>query len=77
MVDAVILPPTYKSPPTPTPPTTVKAPVALLVAAAALVIEIALVVAAPLPVTDCSVEVVQTLTVPVAVLTAVSVPADN
>ena len=41
----------------------------------ALVIEIALVVVAPLPVTDCSVDISQTVTAPEDVLTAVSVPA--
>ena len=61
----------------PTPPVTFSAPVAVLVAAVALVIEIALVVVAPLPVTDCSVEVVQILTTPVDVLTTVSVLASN
>ena len=67
--------PTYKSPPIPTPPVIVNAPVVVPVAAVVLVILIALFVVAPLPVTVCKVLVFQTVTLPVLVLTAVSVPA--
>ena len=65
----VISPPTYKSPPIPTPPATINAPVVVLV------ILIALLVVDPRLVTLCNVLVVHTVTLPVLVLTAVSVPA--
>ena len=59
----------------PTPPRTTRAPVVVEVLAAVLVIDTAILVAAPRLVIDCSVAVDQTVTAPVLVLTAVSVPA--
>ena len=65
----------YNAPPMPTPPTTCKAPVFVEVALVELVIDTALLVVAPLLVIVCSVLVFHTVTAPVDVLTAVSVPA--
>ena len=70
-----VLPPTYKLPPIPTPPETFNAPELVEVACVGLETEIALVVVAPRLVTVCSVDVFHTTTIPVAVDTAVSVPA--
>ena len=69
------MPPTYKSPPIPTPPVTCNAPDCVELASVLLVIVICLVVLDPLPVILSSVLVFQIVTLPVAVLTAVSVPA--
>ena len=71
----MISPPTYKLPPIPTPPITCRAPVTVEVAAAVFVILMTLVVVEPLLVKLCSVLVFHTVTIPVDVLTAVSVPA--
>ena len=68
---------TYKLLPTPNPPATTKAPVVVLPEGVVLLINIALVVELPLSVTVCSVLVFHTVTTPVLVLTAVSVPATN
>ena len=57
------------------PPTTIP-PVTFNAALDVFAIKIVLVVEFPRLVTDCSVEVVQTVTAPVLVLTAVSVPAN-
>ena len=59
----------------PTPPTTVNAPVSVEVDDVVLITFIALVVVCPLLVTLCKVLVFQIVTIPVDVLTAVSVPA--
>jgi hypothetical protein len=67
--------PAYKSPPMPTPPVICSAPVVVDVLAAVLIIDTAALVVAPRLVIDCSVAVDQTVTAPVLVLTAVSVPA--
>ena len=70
-------PPTFKFPPTPIPPDTINAPEVVLTDEAVLDIVIICVEVAPLLVTDCRVLVFQTVTYPVLVLTAVSVPANN
>jgi hypothetical protein len=72
---AVKLPPMFTLPPIPTPPVTINAPVVVFVDCVALVILIALVVNEPLFVILCNVPVLQIVTAPVLVLTAVSVPA--
>ena len=59
----------------PVPPVTINAPVVVPVLDDTFVILIALFVVAPLPVTVCKVLVFHTVTFPVLVLTAVSVPA--
>ena len=63
------------SPATPTPPATINAPVVVLSLAAIEVILIALLVVDPRLVTLCNVLIFHTVTFPVLVLTAVSVPA--
>ena len=73
-VDTVKLLPMAKDPPIPTPPVTVSAPVLVPVLTVALVTAMALLVVAPRPVTVCSVLVFQIVTIPDAVLMAVSVP---
>jgi hypothetical protein len=65
----------YTVPPMPTPPATVSAPVVLLTLTAVFAIDMVLVVVAPRLVIDCSVLVFQINTLPVDVVTAVSVPA--
>ena len=67
--------PTYKLPPIPTPPVTVNAPEVVEVDDVVFVIPTALLVVAPRVVIVCKVLVFQIVTLPVAVLTAVSVPA--
>ena len=67
--------PAQISPPIPTPPVTINAPLLVEVALVVLVIDTVLLVVAPLLVIVCKVEVFQTVTTPVDVLTAVSVPA--
>ena len=61
----------------PTPPAIRNAPVAVPVDCVALLMFIALVVVLPLLVIVCNVEISQTVTAPVVVLTAVSVPANS
>jgi hypothetical protein len=72
---AVSIPPTFKLPCIPTPPVTVNAPDVVVRLAVALVMLIALLVVAPLVVTVCKVLVLNTVTAPELVVTAVSVPA--
>ena len=72
---AVNVPPTTNPPPIPTPPATCNAPVVVLLVGVVFAILITLVVVCPRLVTVCSVLVFHITTDPVAVLTAVSVPA--
>ena len=69
--------PTYNPPAIAAPPLTINAPSVVELAEVAFVIVILLFVLAPLFVTVCSVLVFQTVTVPVLLLIAVSVPAVN
>ena len=74
----IALPVTYKLDPIPTPPCTYKALAeTVVVLAVALVIVTALLVVDPRLVTVCSVLSFHTITVPVELLTLVSVPAVN
>jgi hypothetical protein len=73
--NVLVDPPTFKLPPIPTPPITVNAPVLVDVDDVVVLIDMALVVVAPRLVIDCSVLVFQTVTAPVEVDIAVSVPA--
>ena len=66
--------PTHNAPPIPTPPVTTNEPVEVLVAEVELVILIAISVEFPKTVTVCKLAVLQTVTSPVDVLTAVPVP---
>jgi hypothetical protein len=74
-LDNTVLPPTYKLPPIPTPPDTRRAPELVDVDCVTLVNLRSRSVIEPRAVIDCNVDVFQTVTIPEAVLTAVSVPA--